>query len=300
MKPTIRYAVYMVCALLAGVTGRTSAVSAPLSAGIVISEVMFNPDGNENAREFVEVYNRGDVPADLTGWMLCDGTACDRLVPYGAGYSPIPPGGYGVILDPDYDDAGEPYPELPPGIPRYTVEDAALGNRGLSNSTSEPVTLVTAAGDTASAVTYDLDTPAGRSWERIDLSGPDDPSNFGPSAVHDGTPGLPNSIAAHAGNSSPILTLRTEPDPVGETSTISFALPFTYARARLTVYDRRGREVTVLLDGIEAGSSWSGTWNGGTDHGRLPAGPYLLVLEALDRDTGSMHQVRQPIVVAPR
>lgn len=159
----------------------------------VISEIMFNPDGDENAREYVELYNPADEPADLSGWLIGDDEALDDIVPVAEGTPIIPAGSYALVLDPDYFDAGDPY-DTPPDAVLLTVDDSAIGARGLSNSTPETVYLVTAAGDTAAAVTYDISCPAGHSWEMIRLDGGGDSSNFAPSTDIGGTPGRMNSV----------------------------------------------------------------------------------------------------------
>ena len=158
-----------------------------------ISEIMFNPDGDENAREFVEMYNPGDVPVELTGWMIGDNDALDDIIPVNGG-SAIPVGSYALIIDPDYFDSGEPY-DIPPDAILLTIDDNAIGSRGLSNSTAETVYLVSAAGDTVVAVTYDLSCTPGHSWEMIRIDGGMDSRNFAPSSVPEGTPGYRNSVA---------------------------------------------------------------------------------------------------------
>ena len=169
---------------------------APVSAAqdIVITEVMFNPDGDENAREYVEVMNRSDTGVSLAGWLIGDGAAWDEIIPVAGGNPILPAGAYALILDPDYFTVDDPYPDIPPETPLFTVEDKALGSRGLSNSAAEPVSIITAAGDTASVVHYDIDCPPGHSWERIMPDGGDGPDNFTPSIIPGGSPGRANTV----------------------------------------------------------------------------------------------------------
>ncbi len=159
---------------------------------IVISEVMFNPNGNENAREFVEIQNLSDEEVSLEGFIVSDGSGFDTLIPIENGSWIVHPGSYAVILDPDYFTADEPY-DIPEGIRLFTVEDKAIGLRGLSNSNAEPVYLISAVGDTLSMVTYSLDCPPGHSWERIIPHGGDSMENYKPSKYENGTPGQKNS-----------------------------------------------------------------------------------------------------------
>ncbi len=161
---------------------------------LVISEIMFNPDGDENAREFVEIVNLSDAPVSLEGCRIGDGAAFDTLIPVRNDLRVIPGQGYALILDPDYFAAGEPYSGIPEATPLYTISDKAIGSRGLSNSNPEPVYLLSAAGDTLSLVRYPADCPPGHSWERIIPWGGDSPENFRPSRSPEGTPGLPNSV----------------------------------------------------------------------------------------------------------
>jgi len=167
---------------------------------LVISEIMFNPDGDENAREYVELFNLSGEPVSIEGFLIGDGAGYDEIVPVQDVGWIVPPDAYALILDPDYFDAGEPYEGIPIYTPLFTVSDKAIGSRGLSNSVAEPVSLISGAGDTLSAVTYSLDCPPGHSWERIVPGGSDTMSNFGPSRERGGTPGQLNSVTPPACN----------------------------------------------------------------------------------------------------
>ncbi|KAB2878890.1 lamin tail domain-containing protein [bacterium] len=50
---------------------------------VTITEVMFNPNSTNN--EFVEIYNYGSTPIDLTGWRLYDYQDVDTLKDFGQG-----------------------------------------------------------------------------------------------------------------------------------------------------------------------------------------------------------------------
>ena len=60
------------------------------AADVIISEIMYNPDGADSLREWVEIYNNGATPVDVGGWTLED--LQDSQVA-----TPIP---LGTILDP--------------------------------------------------------------------------------------------------------------------------------------------------------------------------------------------------------
>ena len=57
-------------------------------SGFIINEVMYDPAGNDNNKEFVEVANQ--EPFNLTGWMVADSEANDTLVELWA-YAPSVP-----------------------------------------------------------------------------------------------------------------------------------------------------------------------------------------------------------------
>ncbi len=60
----------------------------------LVSEVMFDPEaaGNDAAREWVEIYNRGDAPAELAGWAIGDRARWDELPA-----AVVPPRGFAVV-----------------------------------------------------------------------------------------------------------------------------------------------------------------------------------------------------------
>ena len=195
--------------------------------GLIITEIMFNPAGDENAREFVEIVNVTSEPVSLEGYSIGDGSGYDELRIAGEGSWYVSPGQYALIIDPDYFDADEQYENIPDTIPIFTVSDKAIGLRGLSNSAEETVSLISATGDTLSAVRYSLDCPPGRSWERILHDGGDGADNFAPSKAEDGTPGRQNSVLPPPWN--PVLdhySLRFSPQVPVMGERVEIALSF--------------------------------------------------------------------------
>ena len=169
---------------------------------IIISEIMFNPDGDENAREFVEIQNLSGADISLEGFSIGDGAGFDKLIPAENGWI-VPSGGFAVIFDPDYFTC-EDYFDIPVSIPLFTIADKAIGDRGLSNSTAETVYLISSAGDTLSRTSYSLDCPPGHSWECIIPDKGSEITNFNSSAETGGTPGRKNSATPDGFN--PALT----------------------------------------------------------------------------------------------
>jgi len=66
--------------------------AAPLQRPIVINELMYNPISGDSDDEYVEIYNRGAAPVDLTLWSLDDGVSFTF-----PGGTTINPGAYLVV-----------------------------------------------------------------------------------------------------------------------------------------------------------------------------------------------------------
>jgi len=77
----------------ASAAGTRDAANDPArSTDVVINEVLYDPPSNEPSGEFIELYNRGARPVDLSGWRFADGI--DFL--FGPGTT-IPAYGYLVV-----------------------------------------------------------------------------------------------------------------------------------------------------------------------------------------------------------
>jgi hypothetical protein len=162
----------------------------------VINEVMTNPLGPESGagspgdrNEYVEIYNPGDTTVNLSGYFIADLTEKDSLIPYPdssilhlypgviLGYE-IPPGGYAIILDPEYLNPESLYPQpynIGDGTVVLSITDSDIGN-GLS--ASDFIFLIEPDGDTVDFDTSGLSPPDGISRERRDPNLPGYPSNW--------------------------------------------------------------------------------------------------------------------------
>ncbi len=70
---------------------------AAASAGVYITEIMFDVEGTDTGREWIEVYNDGNETVDLSAWKLFEGNVAHKLTPVGSQH--IPPQGYAIISD---------------------------------------------------------------------------------------------------------------------------------------------------------------------------------------------------------
>ncbi|MEK7106189.1 MAG: lamin tail domain-containing protein, partial [Patescibacteria group bacterium] len=69
--------------------------SHPAFASFEITEIMYDLEGTDTNREWVEVKNTGSAPLDLSGWFFFSDNTKHALVPQGA--SSVPAGGYAII-----------------------------------------------------------------------------------------------------------------------------------------------------------------------------------------------------------
>ncbi|MBI2723816.1 MAG: lamin tail domain-containing protein [Chloroflexi bacterium] len=186
-----------------GAGARSRAAGAP-SRSIVINEVLYDPDGGDDASgEWVELYNPGATVVDLGGWSLADAAASDAL-PGGT----IAPRGYVVIAASD--SFYEAYPNVvAPVIVLGTRIGNALGNsldRLILRDGSGVVVDAVSWGDDTTAFSPAVpDVPAGHSIERrtpgVDTgSSADWVDNDGPSP---GAPYVPGGRPATASGAAP-------------------------------------------------------------------------------------------------
>lgn len=174
-------------------------------AGVRITELMYHPASEDVREEFVEIHNPDSAPVNLAGWRFTTGVrfTFPALI--------LPPGGYLVVAA-----NRTVFAARYPGVTNVVGDwDGILSNSG------QLLELVDAAGRRVDAVRYadegdwarrerapdDYDhrglrwaSPAdggGRSLELVNLRLPGaHGQNWLPSAVVNGTPGVPNSVAA--------------------------------------------------------------------------------------------------------
>lgn len=173
----------------------TLLLSTTSNSQIILSEVMFDPIGNENYNEFIEIHNISKTDTiDLTGWQISDSSDIDFIIFYEQG-TYLKPEQYAIILDPGYFENSLQYEHLiPPEALVLTIDDGSFGSRGLSNTLPEPIILISSSGDTIAKYRYTLNNQPGYSDEKRNLLGDDSPENWSNSNVLNGTPGFPNSV----------------------------------------------------------------------------------------------------------
>ncbi|MBK8256056.1 MAG: lamin tail domain-containing protein [Polyangiaceae bacterium] len=155
---------------------------------VILNEVFANPLGPEPDQEWVELYNDGAVPADLTGYILSD-LGGSTTLPAVA----LAPGGYALVVNSTFLEDDEIDPSPAPETLLIHVEH--LGKGGLKND-GEPLKLVNAAGEVVSKFPMLPKPKAGLSVSRIYPSVPDGTSSGFQITV--ATPGSPNATSGAA------------------------------------------------------------------------------------------------------
>ena len=182
------------------------------AAGVVINEIMYHPQSENSAEEFIEIYNSGSTPVHLLNWQFVSGVAfqfTNDIV--------LPADAYWVVAA----DLGT-FQLKHPGVTNVTGGwQGTLGNGG------ERIRLIDAASNDVDSLTYSDDgnwgtrivgpvdfghrgltwnTDADGGGKSIELLNPklsrDEGGNWAPSAAVGGSPG-----AANSGRSSDIAPL---------------------------------------------------------------------------------------------
>lgn len=164
-------------------------------AHIILSEIMFNPAGNEKHNEYVELYNSSDTDSiDLLGWLLSDGTKYNTILPYGT-TSVLKPGQYALVLVPNYFDESNVYEaEIPAQALIFTIDKSLFGAYGFNNTISECVSLLRPDTLVVASHCYTPDNADGFSEEKRKMNRDDSKENWGNSLKSGGTPGFINSV----------------------------------------------------------------------------------------------------------
>lgn len=220
---------------------------------VLLSEIMFDPSGDEATDEFVELYNNSALPANLAGWMISDGESTDTLLDAGMGLLAVP-NQYVLILDPDYiSEQSTIYDSVvSEDALVVTITSTSFGRLGLSNSESEPVRLMNSAGVVVAEYAYIVGNESGHSEEKVRFSMGDEPGNWADSEVLLGTPGFRNSVTPPDRDLALLTCAPTPSFPaIGEPFDLRVVLTNRGAatlsnRARLSVDHAGGVEWSVI------------------------------------------------------
>src|SRR5437588_6952653 len=175
-----------------------------LAAHVVVNEIMYHASGHNPADEWLELYNAGDAPADMSGWQFSKGIKYTF-----AGGTTLGAGQY-LVLARDLSRFQAKYP---------SVANVVGGWQGGLSNHGDTLRLDDTAGAVQNELTYGSEgdwaqrrlgpldnnhrgwiwtTPADGGGRSIELINPalDNGSgqNWAPSLVDQGTPGAANSV----------------------------------------------------------------------------------------------------------
>jgi hypothetical protein len=155
-------ALALVVAALALLGGTGSGIA---WADVVITEIMYNPNSfeplisNGNMTEWVEIYNAGSAPVDISGWYLSDEDGSSGGLPPGSMLGPKE----AAVIHNEVVSSADFQAAWGTGFQNFGVSNWGLpGLIGLSNSpspTNEILTLRNASGQTMDVANYDDDPP---------------------------------------------------------------------------------------------------------------------------------------------
>lgn len=180
---------------------------AALNAAVLISEIMYDLDGGDTDREWVEIYNAGSESVTIVegsgdnSWRFNDGS--NHIFALVRGSLMIPPAGTAVLVD-----------DAPTFLIDHPGFSGTLIDTTMSlNNTSDTLKLSSDKGATFfGEITYQNTWGGngdGKSLEKINLGGGNDQSNWRASAAVGGTPGTADGSAS--GSSESTSTQSSDP-----------------------------------------------------------------------------------------
>ena len=178
-------------------------------AALQISEVMYDPDGTDAGREWVEIFNDGSSPVDLSEIFLLEANVKHKIsAPLDGASLVLGAGSWALIAD-KADLFSADYPNVSP------VFDSVFS---LSNS-GERLALVDADGDEYSFAEWGAGSGAtsSKSWQRLGLTfvaaaatpGAANADREDPPSVPGAASSSPSTISAHSGTRG-VTTVRRE------------------------------------------------------------------------------------------
>ncbi len=275
--------------------------------GPVINEILFDPlqsstDNLPDQPDYVEIYNAGSTPVDLTGWSIedCPSSSGKRYTySFAETRSPgniLEPGGYAIVAPEEspaiatsrligfYD-----YLQHHPDVRIFIVEGKVFS----FNNDRDCITLKNSKGTLIDSVAYEegwhnpyIRETKGRSIEKFNPLLPSSSASSWTSSASDtygGSPGNRNSVYLSQSALQQAPSMKAVPDQFRagqETMEFEIALPYGSYQLSLSIYDSSLNEVRRLVNGLPAGPSTTITWDGLDDNGTsLDTGLYIARLK---------------------
>ena len=270
-----------------------------LASQMVISQ-LYGGGGNSGAsytNDYVELYNRGNAPANITGWTIQYASATGTVWSTTTLIGVVPPGHYYLVKQSSGGggSTGLPAPDAI-GTINLGAADGKLAlvntNVVLTGGTPSSPTIVDLLG--YGAADFSESAPASamsNTTATFRGHGGCDETNDNLADFANGSPGPRNSASAAnicdgwlgVGPRPAVLSLSSpKPNPSHGVSYVSFGLP-QEARVRLTVSDVMGRRVASLVDDVLPAGQHDVSWTGKGDGGQVRSGLYYFTLEVSGR-----------------
>lgn len=284
---------------------RNFRVGGETGGNFVINEIMFDPLVGQ--AEWVELYNATGQIVNIRNYKFIESNNIFSFSPNEDYF--INPGDFIVIAGDTtiYERFGH-LRNLEPG------QHLFFNSMSLSNS-GEVLTFTDSLGNILDQVDYkanwknpNIPNAKGISLERINPRlGSNERSNWSSSANPlGGTPCLPNSIFTPFLPSTGELTISPNPfspdgDGFEDFTIINYKLTVPFAQLRGKIFDVKGRLVRTLANNQLTASEGQIIFNGlDDDNRRLRIGIYVVFLEAIDDQGGTIEILKAPVVIATK
>lgn len=272
----------------------------PLPGELVVNEIMFDPV-NGGDGEYVELLNLSENLFDLRTLELTD-----ESEPEGSPATDvpaiIPPNSY-VVLVADRSSFAVSFPDIE--APVFELGGfPSLNNDGDLVGLYHDGTAIDSVAYESDWHRVELEDATGISLERVDpLASATEASNWSSSLdERGGTPGIENTAFVSDGEppEAPGLSIDSPFDPdAGQSTAIRYSLENEAGLVRVRIFDGAGRLVRELEDGTLTGQSGMLLWDGRDTSGRrLRIGIYIVLLEAVDVESGRTEAHRGVVVLA--
>lgn len=306
----------------------STVIALPITKGsIIINEIMYDPlaDNEDNLPdqvEYIELFNRSNTAISLEGISLHDApderNEVQALHPVSSQYKWIAAGEYFLLYA---EDLANNFSESK--MARYFSMESETDQfsmrydrSSLSLAASEDaIYLVDSAGVTIDSVYYDeswqnpnVFDVKGIALERINADGESNAKANWSSSTHvsGGTPNYENSIYQKPGTNPESLGINFSSNPFSPDDDgfedhlfINYTLDSPDYLLRVRIFDRYGRAVRKLADGIPAGFEGSLIWDGLTDNQtKNRVGIYVVLFEAYNSANGSDRSFKKTVVLA--
>jgi hypothetical protein len=275
---------------------------------IIINEVLFNP--RTGGSDFVELYNRSPRAIDLRLWTIAERNSGDigDISPVVEELYVLLPGEF-MVLTEDPQDIRLDYPLG--RSRRYVSLDDLPSMQDDMGTIVLRDPLLNVQDEFSYSEDYHfalIDDVNGVSLERVDYERlTDDPTNWHSAAENVGwaTPGYENSQLSPANASDQSFDIDPEvfsPDNDGfqDLLNITYKLDSPGQVANITIFDRDGRRVRLLVQNELLSTEGVISWDGVTDEGgKARIGVYVVLIELFDLE-GDVSSTKKTCVVAGR